>query len=123
MVKNPSANAGDARFDPWVGKIPWGRKWQLTPVFLPGESHGQRSLEGYTPWCSKESDMTEHLNTSLSYTLKKKNHRKRDQLCGYQRQGERRWDWKRGLRGTNSSCTINKYQGCNVQHDDYSDAI
>ena len=47
MVKNMLANAGDikrCRFDPWVGKIPWKRAWQLTPVFLPGESHGQRSL-------------------------------------------------------------------------------
>ena len=37
------------RFDPWVGKIPWRTAWQPTPVFLPGESHGQRSLEGYSP--------------------------------------------------------------------------
>ena len=37
------------RFDPWIGKIPWRRKWQPTPVFLPGESHGQRSLVGYSP--------------------------------------------------------------------------
>ena len=36
-------------FDPWVGKTPWRRKWQLTPVFLPGESHGQRSLAGNSP--------------------------------------------------------------------------
>ena len=36
-------------FDPWVGKIPWRRKWQPTPIFLPGESHGQRSLAGYSP--------------------------------------------------------------------------
>ena len=36
-------------FDPWVGKILWRRKWQPTPVFLPGESHGQRSLVGYSP--------------------------------------------------------------------------
>ena len=36
-------------FDPWVGKTPWRRKWQPTPGFLPGESHGQRSLEGYSP--------------------------------------------------------------------------
>ena len=48
MVKNPPAKAGD-RFNPWVGKIPWGRKWQPTPVFLPGESHGRRSLVGYNP--------------------------------------------------------------------------
>ena len=46
-------------FDPWVRKIPWNRKWQPTPVFLPGESHGQRSLMGYSPWGRKESDMTE----------------------------------------------------------------
>ena len=51
------------RFDPWVGKIPWRRAWQPTPVFLPGESHGQRSLVGYTPWGRKESDMSEHLST------------------------------------------------------------
>ena len=43
------------RFDPWVGKIPWSRKWQPTPVFLPGESHGQRNLEGYSPWGHKGS--------------------------------------------------------------------
>ena len=46
-------------FSPWVGKIPWRRKWQPTLVFLPGESHGQRSLVGYSPWGCKESDMTE----------------------------------------------------------------
>ena len=38
------------RFDPWVRKIPWRRKWKPTPVFLPGESHGQRSLVGYSPY-------------------------------------------------------------------------
>ena len=45
-VKNPPANAGDKRrrFDPWVGKIPWRKAWQPSPVFLPGGSHGQRSL-------------------------------------------------------------------------------
>ena len=40
-------------FDPWVSKIPWRREWQLTPVFLPGKSHGQRSLLGYSPWGCK----------------------------------------------------------------------
>ena len=49
-------------FDPWVGKIPWRRKWQPTPVFLPGESHGQRSLVGYSPRGRKESDTTEQLH-------------------------------------------------------------
>ena len=37
------------RFDPWIGMVPWRRAWQPTPVFLPAESHGQRSLEGYSP--------------------------------------------------------------------------
>ena len=46
-------------FDPWVEQIPWRRAWQPTPVFLPGESHGQRSLVGYSPWGHKELDMTE----------------------------------------------------------------
>ena len=48
VVKNPPANAGDVRrgFDPWGRKILWRRAWQPTPVFLPGESHGQRSLAG-----------------------------------------------------------------------------
>ena len=47
------------RFNPWVKKILWRRKWQPTPVFLPGKSHGQRSLAGYSPWGHKESDTTE----------------------------------------------------------------
>ena len=51
-------------FDPWVGKIPWDGKWQLTPVFLPGKYHGQRSLVGYSPRGRKESDMTEHIHTT-----------------------------------------------------------
>ena len=46
--------------DPWVRKIPWSRKWQPTPVFLPGKSHGQRSLEGCRPWGCEEWDMTEN---------------------------------------------------------------
>ena len=45
----------------WVGKTPWGRAWQPTPVFLPGEFHGRRSLAGYSPWGHKESDTTERL--------------------------------------------------------------
>ena len=61
VVKNLPAIAGDMRlgFDPWVGKIPWRRAQQPTPVFLPGEFHGQKSLVGYSPWGRKEWDMTE----------------------------------------------------------------
>jgi len=47
-------------FNPWVRKMPWRRKWQLTPVFLPGRSYGQGSLAGYSPWGHKEPDTTEH---------------------------------------------------------------
>ena len=53
-------------FDSWVGKIPWRRKWQPTPVFLPGESHGQRSLVGYSQWGHKESDTIEWFHFPLS---------------------------------------------------------
>ena len=51
VVKNPPANAGDMRlgFNPWVRKIPWRREWQPTSVLLPGKSHGQWSLVGYSP--------------------------------------------------------------------------
>ena len=56
-------------FDPWVGKIPWRRGRSPTPVFLPGESHGQRSLGGYSPWDYKESDMTEQLHSPTPYKL------------------------------------------------------
>ena len=54
------------RFDPWVGKISWRRKWQPTPVFLPRESHGRRSMVGYSPWGRKESDTTERASHSHS---------------------------------------------------------
>ena len=54
LVKNPPAMQ-ETRFNPCVGKIPWRIP---TPVFLPGESHGQRSLVGYHPWGCKESDTT-----------------------------------------------------------------
>jgi len=52
-------------FNPWIGKMPWRREWLPTPVFLPGEFHGQRSLAGYSPWGRKELDMTEWLALSL----------------------------------------------------------
>ena len=62
VVKNLPANAGDVRnvsFTPGSRKIPWRKAWQPTPVFLPEESHGQRSLVGYGPQGYKESDTTE----------------------------------------------------------------
>ena len=69
MVNNLPTNAEDAGesarqcrryrrcgFDPSIKKIPWSKKWQPTPVFLPGKSHGQGGLVGYSPWVTKESD-------------------------------------------------------------------
>ena len=47
--KEPACQCRRLVFDPWVGKIPWSRNWQPTPAFFPGESHGQRSLAGYSP--------------------------------------------------------------------------
>ena len=69
MIKNLPANAADIKnmFEPWVEKIPWRRAWQHTPVFLLGESHGQRSLVGYS---HKESDTTEETQHSCMYTIK-----------------------------------------------------
>ena len=55
-VKEPVCQCRRHRFNSWVRKIPWRRKWQPTPVFLPGQSHGQWSLVGYSPWGHKESD-------------------------------------------------------------------
>ena len=52
------------RLDPWVRKIPWRRKWQPAPVFLPGKSYGQRTLAGCSPWNCKESDTSEWLNNN-----------------------------------------------------------
>ena len=61
VVKNLPAKARDMRcgFDPWVGKIPWRRAWQLPAVFLPGQYCGQGSLAGYCPYSCKEAGTTE----------------------------------------------------------------
>ena len=71
-------------FNPWVRKIPWRREWQPTPVFLPGAFHGQRRLEGYSPWSHKESDTTEQLTLWLSLSL----------MLG-EIEGKRRKGWQR----------------------------
>ena len=63
--KESACNVGDLGSIPGSG-IPWRREWQPTPVFLPGESHGQRSLVGYSPRGHKESGTTERLTFSLS---------------------------------------------------------
>ena len=75
VVRKPLASAGDIRDTdsvPRVWKIPWRRAWEPTPVFLPGESHGQSSLVGYSSWGRKELDTTEvpyHARTEESIRL------------------------------------------------------
>ena len=69
LVKNLPAMQ-ETWFDPWVGKIPWRRKWLPTPGLLPGKSHGQMSVVGYSPWGHKESDNDCVTNTfTLALTL------------------------------------------------------
>ena len=85
-------------FDPWVRKISWRRKWQPTPVFLPGKSHGQRSLADYSPWVTKSrtqlSDFTFTLDAILlhreatiikigAYAQRHKKNAKRNTLADY----------------------------------------
>ena len=70
MVKNLPTNVAHVRrrFNPWVGKIPWRSKWLPTPIFMPGKSHAQRSLEGYRPWGHKASDTTELTSQAHTHT-------------------------------------------------------
>ena len=61
-------------FDPWIGKIPWRRDWQPTPIFLPRESHGQRGLVGCYQWGCKESDTTEHAHMQTPTNIQTHTH-------------------------------------------------
>ena len=54
-------------FDLWVKKFSWRRKWRLTPVFLPAEYHGEKSLAGYSPWDHKVSDTAKRLTLSFTF--------------------------------------------------------
>ena len=91
--KESTGSAGDP--DPWVRKIPWRRKWQPTPVFLPGKFRGQRSLGGHSPWGRKESDTTEQLNDNFLL-----NEKVCDVLTLSFRQSQRsREDWVETLKG------------------------
>ena len=64
--KEPACQCRRPRFNPWVGKIPWRRERLLMPVFLPGESHGLRSLVGYRPWGRRETDTMEVSEHSIA---------------------------------------------------------
>ena len=71
--KVSASNAGDRGFDPWVGKIPWRRKWQSTPVLLPRKSHEQGSLAGYSPWAHRvgHDRVTEYVCIVVAQTVKR----------------------------------------------------
>ena len=73
-VKNPACQCRRGDSIPWVGKIPWRKKWEPTPVFLPGKSHGQRSLAGYSPCDCKR--VRHHLVTKTKTKAKTNNNRK-----------------------------------------------
>ena len=66
-VKVSACNGRRPKFDPWVGKIPWSKKWQPTPVLLTEKSHGLRSLVGYSPWGRKESDVLKTATANLNF--------------------------------------------------------
>ena len=70
-------------FNPWVEKMPWRRRWLPTPVFLPGKSHGQRSLVGYGPWGHKHDWPTEHIHTEESTVWYWQRNRRVDRLSTY----------------------------------------
>ena len=70
VIKNLPASAREGRFNPWVRKIFWIKRWHSTPVFLPGKSYGQRSLAGYSPCGHKESETAEPLSMHLNSCLK-----------------------------------------------------
>ena len=72
LRKLPACQSRRRGFNPWVRMIPWRRKWQPIPVFLPGKSHGQRNLVGYSPRGHEGSDKTERL--TLSGYIRSDNH-------------------------------------------------
>ena len=65
VVKEPTCQSRRSGSMPGSGRFPWRKKWQPTPVLLPGKSHGQRSLMGQSPWGCKESDTTQQLNNNI----------------------------------------------------------
>ena len=81
-------------FDPWIRKILWKRKWQPTSVFLPGESHGHRSLAGYSPWGRKWVNVTMRLNNNKCH-IKPQHSLFRQLLPGYQ--DIKSWKWSRSV--------------------------
>ena len=96
-------------FNSWVGKILWRRKCQPTPVFLPGKSHGEKSLVSYSPWSHKESDTAKYAHGSvpgeeIKWICSIKKSQNIDQNYFFIRE----WEWKRGIEEA-CSCSIYMY--------------
>ena len=72
--KSVCLQCGRPGFDSWIGKIPWRRKWQSTPALLPGKSHGQRSLVGYSPWGCKSRTRLSDFTFTLDKASKDEAH-------------------------------------------------
>ena len=121
VVKNQLANAGDAghRFNPWVWKIPWSKKWHPPPVFLPGKFHGQRSLADYSPWGHRvRRDWARECLRWVRHRAKKSyalycdyNNTRRKQLlsCSFNRWGKR---FRKFSRSQNFSVEDPRFNSC-----------
>ena len=85
VVKTLPASAGDTGdvgFDSWIGQVPQKRKWQPTPVFLPGKCHWQKNLTSYSPWGHEELDMTKWLSTHIhTHPYYQKRHHTNLMIC------------------------------------------
>ena len=113
------------RFDPWVGEMPWSRKWHPTPVFLLGKFHVQRSLEGYSPWGCKQLEMTEPIDKKFNdwcpYKVRRdKTHRQEAMWRSRQRLGvmylpaKEHWEM---LAATRSSKRQGRILPCSLQRE------
>ena len=107
-------------FDPWVGKIPWRKEWQSTPVFWPGQFHGQRSLAGCSPWGHKESDMTEQKKVQKPQREGKRVWRDwRDEVC----QGSSKGDFKKQNKKEDMRWDAEKLRCCSMRSESESDSV
>ena len=95
------------KFDPWVGKILWRRKWQPPPAFLPGKFYGQKSLVGYSPWSPKESDTTKHTRILIPIWNRNRSQSWRTDL--WLLRGRRVGEWESG-RGEDWEFGISRYK-------------
>ena len=109
MVKTPPANTGDAGLDPRVGKIPWRRKWQPTPVFLPGESHVQRRLAATVHRVAKSWTQLKRLSMHKGRCSTSKTNHRRVRQASYSQIRLVIECWLDGKVRVVMTCVINNY--------------